>query len=572
MVRNSADHGLETTEGRIAAGKPETGVITLRAFHEGGHIIIEISDDGRGLDAEKIKEKVLANGLVTREELEQMSLQQIHKFIFNAGFSTAQKVTSVSGRGVGMDVVRTNIELIGGSVDLTSTQGEGSTFTIKIPLTLAIVSALIVKSGEHRFAIPQLNVVELVRAHSNSEHRIESINDTPVLRLRNQLLPLVHLDRVLQLDKDAEQNLDENGELEGFIIVTQVGPQTFGIVVDSVFDTEEIVVKPMSSLLRDINMFSGNTILGDGSVILIVDPNGIAQSVNSQSTSAAVAEMDGQNLYNDISRDRTSMLLFRAGSDEPKAVPLSLVTRLEEIEVDKIEPSNGYDLVQYRGHLMPLVRINDTAQLKDSGRQPILVFSDEDHSMGLAVDEIVDIIEDELNIEVGSIREGILGSAVLKGKATEIIDISHYLLQAHEDWLHRKETGGGSKVRKLLLVDDSAFFRNMLTPVLNSAGYRVTSVESVSEAIQLKAQGEVFDAIVSDIEMPEIDGFTFAKAVRKDSDWGNIPIFALSALNTPESISKGREAGFTDYIAKFDRRGLLESLDETLNQSMGVAA
>ena len=572
MVRNSADHGLETTEGRIAAGKPETGVITLRAFHEGGHIIIEISDDGRGLDAEKIKEKVLANGLATREELEQMSLHQIHKFIFNAGFSTAQKVTSVSGRGVGMDVVRTNIELIGGSVDLTSTQGEGSTFTIKIPLTLAIVSALIVKSGEHRFAIPQLNVVELVRAHSNSEHRIESINGTPVLRLRNQLLPLIHLDRILQLDKDAEQNRDENGELEGFIIVTQVGPQTFGIIVDSVFDTEEIVVKPMSSLLRDISLFSGNTILGDGSVILIVDPNGVAQSVSTQSTSAAMADMDDQSIHNDVSRDRTSMLLFRAGSDEPKAVPLSLVTRLEEIEVDKIEVSNGHDLVQYRGHLMPLVRINSSAELKQSGRQPILVFSDEDHSMGLAVDEIVDIIEDELNIEVSSMRDGILGSAVLKGKATEIIDISHYLLQAHEDWLHRKEAGGDARVRKLLLVDDSAFFRNMLTPVLNSAGYRVTSVESVSEAIQLKAQGEVFDAIVSDIEMPEIDGFTFAKAVRKDSDWGNIPIFALSALNTPESISKGREAGFTDYIAKFDRQGLLESLDETLNQNMGVAA
>src|SRR5882724_6192435 len=274
MVRNSADHGLETPAERLAAGKPEQGTIRLSAYHEGGHIIICIADNGRGLNTERIKAKAIANGLVTEVELEKLTEAQIHRFIFAPGFSTAAAVTSVSGRGVGMDVVRTNIDQIGGTIDVKSVAGEGSSVTIKIPLTLAIVSALIVEAAGDRFAIPQLAVVELVRARANSEHRIERIKDTAVLRLRNKLLPLMHLKKLLKID-DGSSSDPENG----FIVVTQVGSQTFGIVVDGVFHTEEIVVKPMSTKLRHIDMFSGNTILGDGAVIMIIDPNGIAQAI-----------------------------------------------------------------------------------------------------------------------------------------------------------------------------------------------------------------------------------------------------------------------------------------------------
>src|SRR5579872_5560048 len=286
MVRNSADHGLETPAERAAAGKPETGTIRLSAYHEGGHIIICIADNGRGLNTEKIKAKALQNGLVSEAELEKMTEAQIHKFIFAPGFSTAAAVTSVSGRGVGMDVVRTNIDQIGGTIDIKSVAGEGSSVTIKIPLTLAIVSALIVEAGGDRFAIPQLSVVELVRARANSEHRIERIKDTAVLRLRNKLLPLIHLKKLLKID-DGSSSDPENG----FIVVTQVGSQTFGIVVDGVFHTEEIVVKPMSTKLRHIDMFSGNTILGDGAVIMIIDPNGIAKALGASGNDAhAMAE------------------------------------------------------------------------------------------------------------------------------------------------------------------------------------------------------------------------------------------------------------------------------------------
>jgi len=275
MVRNSADHGIEVPDVRREAGKDETGTIVLKAFHEGGHIIIQISDDGRGLNVEKIRAKAIANGIATEAELDGMSEQQIMQFIFKAGFSTAEKVTSVSGRGVGMDVVRTNIEKIGGTIEMKSVWGKGSTFTIKIPLTLAIVSALVVESARERFAIPQISVLELVRTSSRSDTKIEMINASPVLRLRDRLLPLVSLRGLFKAeDIDITNSTDDF-----YIVVTQVGTYTFGIIVDRVFDTEEIVVKPVAPILREIPFYSGNTILGDGSVIMILDPNGIAAAV-----------------------------------------------------------------------------------------------------------------------------------------------------------------------------------------------------------------------------------------------------------------------------------------------------
>src|SRR3954467_9664144 len=447
MVRNSADHGLETPEQRRTARKPEKGTIRLSAYHEGGHIIIEIADDGRGLNTARRKQKAIEQGLASDSEIEKMTDAQIHKFIFAAGFSTAAAVTSVSGRGVGMDVVRNNIDQIGGTIDVKSVPGEGSSFTIKIPLTLAIVSALIVEAGGDRFAIPQLAVIELVRAQGNSEHRIERIKDAPVLRLRNKLLPLIHLKKLLKMD-GAEASDAENG----FIVVTQVGNQTFGIVVDGVFHTEEIVVKPMSSKLRHIAMFSGNTILGDGSVIMIIDPNGIAQTVGSAATRGDEDAADAQQTGH--VEKTMSLLVFRAGSNQPKAVPLSLVTRLEEIDCKKIELSNGRHLVQYRGQLMPLVRVNDEARVRAEGAQPLLVFSDSGRTMGLAVDEIVDIVEDKLDIEVGSDTPGVIGSAVIKGQATEIIDVGHFLPLPFENGFRRKEMSIEALTRSLLFVDD----------------------------------------------------------------------------------------------------------------------
>jgi two-component system chemotaxis sensor kinase CheA len=555
MVRNSADHGLETPEERRAAGKPEKGTIRLSAYHEGGHIIIEIRDDGRGLNTERIKAKAIANGLASEADIEKMSEAQIHKFIFAAGFSTAAKVTSVSGRGVGMDVVRNNIDQIGGTIDVKSVFGESTGFTIKIPLTLAIVSALIVEAAGDRFAIPQLAVIELVRARSNSEHRIERIKDTPVLRLRNKLLPLTHLKQLLQIGTPTD------GEENGFIVVTQVGNETFGIVVDGVFHTEEIVVKPMSTKLRHIGMFSGNTILGDGSVIMIIDPNGIAQAIGTAATSQRMNEEEAKVHRGPSGEETTSLLVFRAGSAHPKAVPLALVTRLEEIDARKIELSNGRHMVQYRGQLMPLVCVDDAARVRAEGAQPLLVFSDDGRSMGLVVDEIIDIVEDRLDIQVASERPGVLGSAVIKGRATEVIDIGHFLPLAFEDWFRRKDMRAASG-RTLLLVDDSAFFRNMLAPVLRAAGYQVTTVPSAQDAVTLLKQGQRFDVVITDIDMPGMSGFDLAESMRGDPRTAHLPVIALTSIVSPEAVERGRQVGFHDYVAKFDRQGLIAALKE----------
>ncbi|MCJ9429572.1 hybrid sensor histidine kinase/response regulator [Kordiimonas marina] len=567
MVRNSADHGIETPAERIALGKDEGGTITLNAYHEGGHIIIEIKDDGRGISVSKLSKKILEKRLATEAELAEMSDAQIQKFIFHPGFSTAEQITSVSGRGVGMDVVRSNIEKIGGTIDMQSVEGKGSRFAIKIPLTLAIVAGLIVKAQDERYAIPQISVLELVRAAQNSEHKIETIKNTPVLRLRNRLLPLVYLNEILGFM--TREEIDARDNKDDFIVVAQVGTFTFGIVVDQVFDTEEIVVKPVAPILKDLEIYSGNTILGDGSVIMILDPNGIAALANS---SAGDHEHEEEKAHEEAKKrtvqdEKESMLLFRAGGTNPRAVPLGLVARLEEIDISSVEQSDGRLMVQYRGALMPLILADDNMALKEDGRQPVLVFTDREYTMGLAVDEILDIVEDKLDIKLASDRPGVVGSAVIAGKASEVIDVAHFLSLAFADWLKSRDMADDvapSRGVSLLLIDDSDFFRNMLKPVLTVAGYEVKAVSSAAVALRLMEEGYMFDMVISDIEMPDMNGFDFAREIRDGSRWAELPLIALSALATERDIARGHEAGFDDYVAKFDKETLLRSLSQQL--------
>jgi two-component system chemotaxis sensor kinase CheA len=557
MVRNSGDHGLETPDERRAAGKAEAGRISLNAFHEGGYIIIEIADDGRGLAIDRIRAKALASGLATEAELATLSDDQIARFIFRAGLSTAEKVTAVSGRGVGMDVVRNNIERIGGTVDLKNKPGHGTTFTIKIPLTLAIVSALIVEAGKERFAIPQLSVVELVRARreadGTSESVIERINGTPVLRLRSRLLPLVSLSNLLALGSAA---IDDDG---AYIVVTQVGTNMLGIIVDRVFDTEEIVVKPVTPILRHVTMFSGNTILGDGSVIMILDPNGIARATGigagGETKPAPVTATEIGS-----SGEKTTMLLFRGNGDRKMAVPLGLIARLENIPRAKIEMSCGEPVTQYRGKLMPLVPISGLHD-PDRDTQPVLVFADRDRAMGLMVDQIIDVVDDRLAIELGGARPGLLGTAVIRGEATDIIDTGYWLTQAARDWFDGAAPAGEDvRQRRILIVDDNAFFRQLLVPTLGAAGYQVTAAAGADEALRLRDAGRMFDAIVSDIDMPDMDGLTFVRTVRAGGPWADLPVVALTARAEPRDIDAGRAAGFSDYVTKSRRQDLTEAL------------
>jgi two-component system chemotaxis sensor kinase CheA len=296
-------------------------------------------------------------------------------------------------------------------------------------------------------------------------------------------------------------------------------------------------------------------------VILIIDPNGIARALGSSATAHQLDEQDAEAQRVTTSEQGTSLLVFRAGSPQPKAVPLSLVTRLEEVDAKKIELSNGRHLVQYRGQLMPLVRVNEDVRFKEEGAQPLLVFSDEGRSMGLAVDEIVDIVEDRLDIQVSSDRPGVLGCAVVKGQATEILDVGHFLPIAFEDWFRRKDMRM-TRSRAVLLVDDSAFFRNMLTPVLKAAGYEVTTVPAAQDALAVLKGGKLFDVVITDIEMPGMSGFELAEAMRADPRMAGLPVIGLSSMISPEAVERGRPVGFHDNVAKFDRQGLIAALKE----------
>ncbi|HLG86553.1 MAG TPA: hybrid sensor histidine kinase/response regulator [Alphaproteobacteria bacterium] len=569
MVRNSADHGIESPHERAQNGKSETGRIWLKAFHQGGHIIIEIGDDGRGLNIDKIKAKVLAKGLATEAELTALNDAQVQQFIFRPGFSTAEAVTSVSGRGVGMDVVRTNIEKIGGTIEMKSIAGHGSTFTIKIPLTLAIVSALIVEVAGDRYAIPQTAVVELVRATEagTGEHRIERLKGAPVLRLRDRLLPLVGLESLLKLERAD----NEVAPTERFVVVTQVGVQAFGMIVDRVFDTEEIVVKPVAPVVRQVSTFSGNTILGDGSVIMILDPNGIAATLGeimgadeNMAAEAKARASDGA--------EQTTLLVFSAGAGGPKAVPLSLIARLEEFDRSAIEWVNGQSVIQYRGKLTPLVPFIDGALQSTEGQQPALIFADEGWVMGLMVDEIIDIVDTHLDIQLRTDMPGILGSAIVAGRGTDIIDVSYHMNRA---FAHSREGIHGDAddrpSRRVLVVDDSPFYRNLVASLLKVEGYQVTSTDGAAGALALCEAGEKFDLIISDLDMPGMSGFDFAVQVKHDERWRETPVVAMSSLTEDQQIDRARECGFDDYVVKFDRSTLLDKLSQTVRDGRKVA-
>ena len=354
--------------------------------------------------------------------------------------------------------------------------------------------------------------------------------------------------------------------------MTQVGTYTFGLIVDRVFDTEEIVVKPMAPILRDITLFSGNTILGDGSVVMILDPNGIAAATGGITMSEGMQSRETEQKAGKAGA-KMAMLVFRAVGPGLKAVPLSLVARLEEIDLGKVERSNNQHLIQYRGQLMPLVLAEGAAELGEDGRRPVIVFADAGRSMGLVVDEIVDIVEEHMKMELSSDRSGYLGSAIVAGQATDIIDAGHYLTIAFQDWFtgERRVSTEGRTGRRVLLVDDSPFFRNLLAPLLTVAGYDVTTAEDGPQALALCEKGEDYDVIVSDIEMPNMSGFEFAQEVKANSRWRETPLVALSSSASPEDLARGRSVGFDDYIPKSDRDALLQSLRETLTYAGGAA-
>jgi two-component system chemotaxis sensor kinase CheA len=424
IVRNSLDHGLETPARREAANKPPQGLLSLRAFHEGGQVNIEISDDGAGLDLNAIRAKAIERGTLPSQQAAKMTDREIANLIFMAGFSTAQKVTNISGRGVGMDVVKTNIEKIGGTVDVSSVRGHGTTLKIKIPLTLAIIPALIVTTGGDRFAIPQVSLVELVRLEGKAaESGVEMIQEAAVYRLRGTLLPIIYLNRELKLTRKADS--DGDGAIN--IVVLQADGRQFGLVVDGINDTEEIVVKPLRKQLRGISCFAGATIMGDGKVALILDIVGLAQRASLAGESSGHVAAVAKEELAEGNEKRESWLLLRVGDSGKLAIPLSMVSRLEEFDRKTIESSGNRQVVQYRREIMPLVSVADAlhipAHAVREGPIQVVVHSTGSGSVGLVVDEILDIVDQHVSVARKIDNSCLLGSAVIQQHVTDLLNV-----------------------------------------------------------------------------------------------------------------------------------------------------
>ena len=434
LVRNSVDHGIELPERRVQAGKTRTGRLTLRAFHEGGQVNIEISDDGGGLSGERIRQKAIERGVVTAEQAARMSEREIFNLIFLPGFSTAEKVTNVSGRGVGMDVVKTNVEKIGGLVDLQSTLGKGTTVRVKIPLTLAIIPALVVTCAGERYAIPQVNLLELVRLEADhARTAIEMVHGVPVYRLRGRLLPLVYLNLELQLTKGLIPGDSDNAVN---IVVLQADDRQFGLVVDEINDTEEIVVKPLRKQLKTVKTFAGSSIMGDGKVALILDVLGLAQRANvvSEARDHAVSEKIAQSAG--AASDKQTFLLFAGLGDSRMAIPLDTLARLEEFPVSQVEMSGNEWVTQYRGQILPLVRLAVVLEERrhrlrslqappaaDAGPLQVLVMHHDGISFGLVVERILDIVEARADVKSKATRPAVLYTVVIGERVTELLDI-----------------------------------------------------------------------------------------------------------------------------------------------------
>jgi len=539
MIRNAADHGLEAPGERAKAGKPETGRITLSARHEGSQIVIEVSDDGRGLPASKLRAKALTRGLISAQEAETLSDAKIHQLIFHPGFSTAEAVSAVSGRGVGMDVVKTNIEKIGGAVELSSAEGRGTRFTIRIPLTLTIVSALIVDCCGKRFAMPQSAVTELVGVGGGSRRSIETINGAPVLRLRDRLLPLISLQELMQMPRGASPQ-------EQSILIISLGAFSYGIIVDRVFDTEEIVVKPAASILRSIPYYSGATILGDGAVIMILDPKGIASRISEQ----ASEHHEEDRREAEVKEELTQVLIVRGRDTTPKATPLQLVSRIEDVAAARIEYADDKAVLQYRGQLMPLVGLDGERRFADTNAtRPVIVFDNDKRAIGLVVEEILDIVEAPLTSAIKAERAGVLGSLVIGDAVTDVIDLAHYWRLSAEDSTQSVRSKTAAPLKRALIVEPSPFLHHLITPLLSMAGFRVTVVHDAAAAQSVAESEGPFDVILTDTALPERAALSAMSA----------PVIGL--YDDPFALRQADTEGLSGVACRFDRDEVMKQLE-----------
>ena len=597
IIRNSVDHGIESSADRKSASKPEVGRLNIKAHHESGQVIIEIADDGRGLDQKKIALNAVNKGLITSEALAKMSEREVQFLIFSPGFSTAQAVSSLSGRGVGMDVVKTNIERIGGMVDLMSSPGRGTTVKLKIPLTLAIVPALIVKALNQRFAIPQSKLVELVRvdASDTKSEKIENLQGSPVLRLRGKILPLLNLSSVLT-KPDAKKSMVHSSFGDSVnIVILNADTFQFGLVVDEVEDTADIVVKSLSSFLKEISHFSGATIMGDGSVALTLDVMGISTSARLASEIDSTSSINLDGFSESRSRhqmDASEFLMIDVGAPGSYVIPLTVVSRLEEFEPEDFELSGEQKVVRYRDSLLPIFSLPEflhlpfanTAEKRE--KTPVVVIRRGDNLFGIEVIQIQDVASLPSRIDqTVRDRPGILGTMVADENVLVVVDIFGMLdliktklavdaglVSSESETLigkSRSDLRSKRRKRRILVVEDSSFFRNYMKQILEEAGYQV---EIACDGLEGWNTLESYDSnhfsmVLSDIEMPEMNGLELAKKISSDAQYTELYLVAITTRFSGSDLELGREAGFTRYLEKLNADTLIAEIDELLSSA-----
>lgn len=603
MIRNCCDHGIGDPEFRQSQGKSRVGTIQLHAFHEGGQINIVIRDDGRGIDPEKIRRKVLERNLKSDAELDRMSTKEICNLVMLPGFSTAEQVSDVSGRGVGMDVVRACIEKLGGTLDLTSDLGVGTTITLRLPLTLAIIPSLIIRSRGRRYAIPQVNVEELICIYEPEDamKKVEYAGDQEVYRLRGQLLPIVRLNEVLerrepftehtkatisrkyrilpgpdgtpQLPEVYRQSTEHGSTINRALIfgVMNVGSRRFGLAFDDVIGTEEIVVKPMHAAVQALHSYAGATVLGDGDVALILDMEGVGKHADAMREIVDEAE---EEAVSEKIKEIQPVLLFQAGPREQFAVPLSIVRRIERIDTEAIERIGDREYITINDISTLIVRVDqqlDVSPMAEGTANLLLIPKHIPKPVGFLFSRVIDVKDANLELKDAMIsQQGILGSGILLNKMTIFLDLFRLIEKAEPDWFadRKIQLPGGSSSNKVLLVEDTAFFRNLVKKYLEDEDFEVTLAEDGLQALNMmRDQGDTFRLLVSDLEMPKMDGWELIRQIRKtDASWATIPSVALTSHSSPESREKAMSNGYDRFEVKIDREALLGTIKSLIQE------
>lgn len=564
IVRNACDHGIETPEARELSGKPELGTISIKAYHEGGQVIVDISDDGKGLSREKLLRKAIEKGIVDPQRAEKLSDREVHHLIFAPGFSTAEKVTNVSGRGVGMDVVKSNIEKIGGLVEISSVEGEGTKITLKIPLTLAIVPAMIIRSDNDRFAIPQVKLVELVRVDISA---IEYVQGRPVYRLRGNILPLINLKEVLGTAAT------ENSEEAINIVVLNSDNHLFGMIVDEILDTADIVVKPLARFLKTISIYSGATVLGDGNVAFILDVHGIAQK-NLGGQTQEEGQL-GEEAADDFQQEveEREYVLVGLGSKTKHAIPLSAVSRMEEFKTSAVEISGHQRVVRYRGTILKIVNLNDILgypnTVSEKEISQVIVVKSEDNVFGLEVDQIIDVLSTRDFLDESlSTHPVITGNLVTENEIVVVVDVDKIYEETQPKKTVHSFASFGAPTAKLLLVEDTESIRTKVAQGLVASGFDVeVAVDGVDGLRKIAEHKGSFDLIISDIEMPKMNGIDFAKKIRTIGQLKHVPMIAFTTKNSTKDLQLAKEAGFTSFLEKSKGKLLHLLINECLSTS-----